>query len=105
MNVDTSGTDATALQTQLMASDPMQRAMGLHAIELELSRRPASASRTFAREVENFTARGIPFYAPQDRHFRDWVARAVSYWQTLRSGSAGQETSRSAGAATSSANV
>ncbi len=88
MKVETSGLDAAALRAQLMATDPMQRAMALHAIELELERGHAASSRAFAREVEHFTARGIPFYAPQDRHFRDWVTRAVSYWEKLRSGSA-----------------
>jgi hypothetical protein len=82
MDVDTA-LDTTALRAQLMAADPMQRAMALHAIELELTRSHAQPSRALAREVEDFTARGIPFYAPQDRHFRDWVARAVSYWEKL----------------------
>ena len=89
MKVETSGPGAAALRAQLMATDPMQRAMALHAIELELSRGHAASSRAFAKEVENFTARGIPFYAPRDRHFRDWVSRAVSYWEKLRGGSQG----------------
>ncbi|MBA3591610.1 hypothetical protein [Methylibium sp.] len=88
MKAETGGPDTTALRAQLMAADPMQRAMALHTIELELKGGHAVPSRAFAKEVENFTARGIPFYAPQDRHFRDWVARAVSYWEKLRSGSA-----------------
>lgn len=94
MNVETAGPDTTALRTQLMAADPMQRAMALHAIELELSRSAAASSRAFAKEVENFTARGIPFYAPQDRHFREWVTRAVSYWEKLRRGGAAEAISR-----------
>lgn len=87
MKVETSGPDAAALRAQLMATDPMQRAMALHSIELELDRGHSASSRAFTKEVENFTARGIPFYAPQDRHFRDWVSRAVSYWEKLRGGS------------------
>lgn len=83
MDVETAGLDAAALRTQLMAAEPMQRAMALHAIELELTR-SHGATRAFAKEVENFTARGIPFYAPQDRHFCDWVARAVAYWEKLQ---------------------
>lgn len=97
MKVETSGPGAVALRAQLMATDPMQRAMALHAIELELRRADAAASRAFAKEVENFTARGVPFYAPQDRHFRDWVSRAVSYWEKLR-GAAGPAEVRPLGA-------
>lgn len=89
MKVETSGPDAAALRAQLMATDPMQRAMALHSIELELKRGHAASSRAFAKEVENFTARGIPFYAPQDGHFRDWVSRAVSYWEKLRGNTPG----------------
>lgn len=88
MDLETACPDAAALRAQLMAADPMQRARALHAIELELRHAAAPASRTFAKEVENFTARGLPFYAPQDRHFREWVARAVSYWERLRGRSA-----------------
>lgn len=87
MKMETSGPGAAALRAQLMATDPMQRAMALHAIEIELNRGHAASSRAFAKEVENFTARGIPFYAPQDRHFCDWVSRAVSYWEKLCGGS------------------
>lgn len=99
MDPKTAGLDAAALRAQLMAADPMQRAMALHAIEVELGgARGSASSRAFAREVENFTARGIPFYAPQDRHFRDWVARAVAYWEKLRSGEAGRPLSAASAA-------
>lgn len=91
MTVESFGPDTAVLRAQLMATDPMQRAMALHAIELELQRGQAASSRAFAKEVENFTARGIPFYAPQDRHFCDWVARAVSYWEKLRGSASGAQ--------------
>lgn len=86
MDPHTTGLDAAALRAQLMAADPMQRAMALHAIELELGSARGATVRALAQEVEDFTARGIPFYAPDDGHFREWVARAVAYWERLRRG-------------------
>lgn len=96
MDLKTVSLDAAALRAQLMAADPMQRAMALHAIELELGSGKTASTRAFAKEVEDFTARGIPFYAPQDRHFRDWVTRAVSYWERLKGGSSARGLRRAA---------
>jgi hypothetical protein len=76
-------TDAASLRQQLMAPDPMQRAMGLHALELEVSRCSGGARATLSQEAARFAARGIPYYALHDRHFQDWVGRAVSYWERL----------------------
>ena len=71
-----------SLRRQLMAADPMQRAMALHALEVEVER--CAASRASLRhEAERFAARGIPYYALHDRHFQDWVGKAVSYWERL----------------------
>ena len=77
-------TDSTTLRAQLMAADPMQRVMALHALE------QASASRNakLAGEVEKFAARGIPFYAPHDANYQAWVGRAIAYWEKLHEGGA-----------------
>ena len=71
------------LRQQLMASDPMQRAMALHALEIEVERCAASSRAALRHEAERFAARGIPYYALHDRHFQDWVGKAVSYWERL----------------------
>ena len=71
-----------SLRENLMAPNPMQRAIALHALEVELERKGAPRA-TLANEVAKFTARGIPFYSLRDPHFCDWVGKAVSYWQRL----------------------
>ena len=66
--------DCDALRQQLRAPDPMQRAMALHALEVEVER---GGPRPLANEVLRFTERGIPYYALHDPHFCDWVSKAV----------------------------
>ncbi|HMC16982.1 MAG TPA: hypothetical protein VKI18_15195 [Albitalea sp.] len=75
-----SAIDCDALREQLLAPDPMQRVMALHALEVEVAR---GGPRPLANEVMRFTERGIPFYCLHDPHFCDWVSKAVSYWQRL----------------------
>ena len=85
MDLQASVIDSDTLREQLMAPDPMQRAIALHALEVEVERSAAAARGSLAQEVEKFTARGIPFYALHDPHFRNWVGKAVAYWQRLQS--------------------
>jgi hypothetical protein len=66
------------LRAQLMAPDPMQRVIALHAIEVDAGQ---GGDGRLAGQVEAFTARGIPYYAPQDPHYQAWVERALGYWQ------------------------
>lgn len=73
-------TTAQALREQLMAPRAIERVHAMHALELELEEAPACA---VAEELEAFTARGIPYYAPDDPKYREWVAKAVSYWEKL----------------------
>jgi len=84
MSLPASVTDSDTLRAQLMAPDPMQRAIALHALEVEVVRRAAASRGALAHEVEKFTARGIPFYSLHDPHFCNWVGKAVAYWQKLR---------------------
>jgi len=74
--------DCDALREQLQAPDPMQRAMALHALEIEVER--AVPRQALANEVTRFTERGIPYYALHDPYFRDWVSKAVGYWERLQ---------------------
>jgi hypothetical protein len=80
-----SAPDCDALRQQLCAPDPMQRAMALHALEVEVER--GGPRPSLVNEVLRFTERGIPYYALHDPHFCDWVSKAVSYWERLRSAS------------------
>jgi len=73
-------TTAQALREQLMAPKAIERVHAMHALELELEEAPSSA---MAEELEAFTARGIPYYAPEDPEYREWVAKAVAYWEML----------------------
>lgn len=76
-------TSAASLRQQLMARDPMQRAIGLHALEVEVGRCASGAKASLSQEAARFAARGIPYYALDDRHFQHWVGRAMSYWERL----------------------
>jgi hypothetical protein len=71
---------AQTLRDQLMAPEPIQRVHALHALELELGEAPHGA---VAEELEAFAARGIPYYAPQEPAYREWVGKAVGYWEKL----------------------
>lgn len=73
-------TTAQAIRDQLMAPRAIDRVHALHALELELEAVPAGP---VAEELEAFTARGIPYYAPEDPEYREWVAKAVAYWEQL----------------------
>ena len=73
-------TTAQALRAQLMAPQAIERVHALHALELELGDAPTNPVAT---ELEAFTARGIPYYAPDSPDYREWVAKAVGYWEQL----------------------
>lgn len=75
--------DAQALRAQLTDPQPMQRAIALHALELAIAECGHGPHARHAAEAERFTARGIPFYRPDDRHFLAWVDRAVAHWERL----------------------
>ncbi len=73
-------TTALALREQLMAPRAIERVHAMHALELGLEE---SRSNPVANELEAFTARGLPYYAPQDPEYCEWVAKAVDYWERL----------------------
>ena len=84
MHQDACITDSHHLRQRLTAADPMERAIGLHALEIEVERCPSRG--TLAQEASRFAARGIPYYSLQDQHFQEWVGKAVSYWEKLHTG-------------------
>lgn len=74
-------TTAQALREQLMAPSAIDRVHALHALELALENAPTCP---VAKELAAFTARGIPYYAPEDAHYCEWVAQAVRYLERLQ---------------------
>ena len=83
MTPQSDAADSQALRAQLMAPNPMERAIALHALEVELERNRAGHRCAIAGQAEKFAARGIPFYSPQDPHFCEWVGKAVGSWEQL----------------------
>ncbi|MEY4767028.1 MAG: hypothetical protein RI907_3701 [Pseudomonadota bacterium] len=67
------------LRAKLMAPKALDRVHALHALEREADH----ADVAFARELHAFTARGIPYYAPEDEAYQQWVDKAVAYWSRL----------------------
>lgn len=72
---------AQTLREQLMAPEAIERVRAMHALELEVEETPQVE---LAQELEEFASRGIPYYAPEDPHYREWVGKAVSYWERLQ---------------------
>jgi hypothetical protein len=82
----TESADGSNLRHRLLAAEPMQRVAALHDLECLLARtRPAPSAR-LAQAIQDFVARGMPFYSDADPHYLEWVDRAVEYWQRLQRG-------------------
>jgi hypothetical protein len=65
----------------------MQRVSALHAIEVEAH----AGGPRLAGQVEAFAARGIPYYSPQDPHYRAWVDRALGFWRRMHDDAAAND--------------
>jgi hypothetical protein len=76
--------DPETLRQHLMAPEPTKRAAALHALEVELEPGTPAARSPLAGAAAKFAARGIPFYAVDDPHYRAWVSKAVDFWLRLR---------------------
>lgn len=62
-------------------ADPFARHALLHDMELQLSQlRLCPGLHT---RVHGFVDRGVPFFAPDDAHYREWAARAAQLWDEL----------------------
>ncbi len=80
------GLDSAQLRARLMASEPMQRVAALHDLECQVERSPAPPGVRLAQAIQEFVARGMPFYSKADPHYLAWVDRAVDYWERLQRG-------------------
>ncbi len=76
--------DAVRLRSSLMAAEPMPRAAALHALECELAGKAHVQGTRLALGIEEFVARGMPFYSSRDPHCLAWVDQAVQYWERLQ---------------------
>lgn len=83
MTASIAETDSAYLRERLMAAEPTQRVAALHDLECELARVKPPSSR-LAHAIQDFVARGMPFYSNVDPHYLEWVDRAVEYWQRLQ---------------------
>jgi hypothetical protein len=84
MTQPTAVMDSQRLRAHLLAAEPMHRVAALHALERELARKPLPPGARLAQAIEDFVARGMPFYSSVDPHYLAWVDRAVQYWERLQ---------------------
>lgn len=69
-----------------MANEPTLRTAALHALECEVERGATPPGARLAQAIQEFVARGMPFYSCADPHYLEWVERAVDYWERLQRG-------------------
>jgi hypothetical protein len=67
---------------RLTTASPFGRHCVLHELEQRLQTR-CPHKRALAARVTAFVERGVPYFAPADRHYRDWVAHAVALWDEV----------------------
>jgi hypothetical protein len=78
------GLDSAQLRERLMATEPMQRVAALHDLECQVERSAKPPGARLAQAIQDFVARGMPFYSNVDPHYLEWVDRAVSYLERLQ---------------------
>ena len=78
------GLDSARLRDRLMATEPMQRGAALHDLQCQVERSAKPPGARLAQAIQDFVARGMPFYSNVDPHYLAWVDRAVSYWERLQ---------------------
>jgi hypothetical protein len=76
-----SPTHHPVLERLLSPQEPFARHALLHDLELRLLQaRPTPA---LAARVHHFVERGVPYFAPQDAHYRAWAEKAAELWDEL----------------------
>jgi hypothetical protein len=54
-----------------------------HSVLHELDRRAGTGPKSLAHKVHALVERGVPYFAPADRHYRAWAAQVTELWQRL----------------------
>ena len=72
-------------QAELRSPVAFDRTKALHSLELMGEQ---LHDQTLAKEVLEFTSRGVPYYALEDSHFNAWVGQAGGLWTRARSAEA-----------------
>jgi hypothetical protein len=80
------GFDSAQLRDRLMATEPMKRVAALHDLECQVEHAVKPPGVQLAQAIQDFVARGMPFYSCVDPHYLAWVDRAVDYWERLQRG-------------------
>lgn len=60
---------------------PFARHALLHDLDVALARRRRSPGLT--ARVQHLIERGVPYFAPNDLHYREWAAKAAALWDEL----------------------
>lgn len=61
--------------------EPCARHALLHDLELHLVQ--VQQCPGLHARVHHFVDRGVPYFAPQDPHYRDWALRAAQLWDEM----------------------
>ena len=69
-------------QRLVAPAEPVTRHALLHDLEMQLSRLRQRCPGLHAR-VHSFVDRGVPYFAPEDAHYREWAAKASQLWDEL----------------------
>jgi hypothetical protein len=69
------------LERLLSPHQPFARHALLHDLEQRLAR--ARPNPALATRVHQFVDRGVPYFAPQDAHYRAWAEKAAQLWDEL----------------------
>ena len=54
-----------------------------HTVLHELDRRAETCPPALAQKVAELVERGVPYFAPADRHYLAWAAKVTDLWQRL----------------------
>lgn len=60
---------------------PIARHALLHDMEVQLTR--GQRSPRLQQRVQEFVARGVPYFAPADAKYREWASKAAALWDEL----------------------
>jgi hypothetical protein len=79
--IDETPLSAKSLHAKLMSPRAIERVRALHALERLV---PSVSDPRAAHELDAFVARGIPYFAPHEADYCQWVEKAVRHWENLQ---------------------